>query len=205
MTYLNFYTALKDFTVFSLNNIRSVEKKFYRHRLIEWQKRGYIKKLIRGYYIFSDLQVDEGVLFEISNKIYDPSYVSLQMAFAYYGLIPESIYGITSVATRKTYQFETPLAKFIYRTVKTDMFFGYDLVKHRDKYFKIASPEKAFIDHLYLNPSLCTREDFDGLRINKESFNRLVDSRLIQKYAFQSGQKGLLQRVKLLLENMNHA
>lgn len=205
MQYLEFYHALKNFTAFSLNDIRQVERNFHRPRLIEWQKKGYIKLITRGYYIFSDSPVDEGALFEISNKIYAPSYVSLQMAFSYHGLIPESIYGITAVATRKTYQFETPLAKFIYRSVKTGMFFGYDLIEHRGKYFKMASPEKAFIDHLYLNPSICSKEDFEGMRVNRESFNRLINKCLIQKYALKSGQRGLSERVKLLLEYMRHA
>ena len=205
MRYLNFYNSLKSFTVFSLNDIRRVERGFYRPRLIEWQRKGYLKKLTRGYYIFSDLQVDEGVLFEISNKIYAPSYVSLQMAFAYYGFIPESVYGVTAVATRRTYQFQTPLAKFVFRTIKPDMFFGYDLVEHRGKFFKMASPEKAFIDHLYLNASIRAREDFEGIRINRDVFSRRIDRRLIERHALRSGQPGLPERVKLLLECMDHA
>jgi hypothetical protein len=131
--------------------------------------------------------------------------VSLQMAFSYYGLIPESIYGVTAVSTRRTYQFRTPVAIFTYRTIKTDMFFGYDLIEHKGKYFKMASPEKAFVDYLYLNPFIRAQEDFDGLRINDGSFKRLIDKRLIQKYALQAGQKGLLERVRILLENMHHA
>lgn len=205
MKYLEFCNALKEFTVFSLNDIRRVERSFYRPRLTEWQKKGYIKKLTKGYYIFSDLKVDEGVLFEISNKIYAPSYVSLQMAFSYYGLIPESIYGITAVATRRTYQFQTPLAKFTFRTIKKSMFFGYDLIEHQGKYFKMASCEKAFVDYLYLSPSVKAKEDFEGMRINKEAFTRLIDERLIQKYAHQSGQRALPGRIKLLLECMSHA
>ncbi|MBF0478567.1 MAG: hypothetical protein HQL26_03705 [Candidatus Omnitrophica bacterium] len=205
MRYLDFHNLLKDFTVFSLNDIRRVEQDFYRPRLIEWQNKGYIKKLTRGYYVFSDLQVDEGVLFEISNKIYAPSYVSLQMAFAYYGLIPESVYEVTAVATRRTYQFQTPLAQFSYRTIKPDMFFGYDLIEHRGKHFKMASPEKMFIDHLYLNPSIRAEEDFEGMRINKELFSKIINKRLIHRYALLSGQPGLSERIKLLLEVMNHA
>jgi len=205
MRYLEFYNALKDFTVFSLNDIRRVERNFYRPRLIEWQKKGYIKKLTRGYYIFSDAQVDERTLFEISNKIYSPSYVSLQMAFSYYGLIPESVYSVTAVATRRTYEFQTPLARFVFRTIKTDMFFGYDLIKYRGKYFKMASAEKSFVDYLYLNPSMRDIPDFEGMRFNEDSFRRLIDRRLIQKYALRSGQAGCIKRVKLLLEYMDHA
>jgi predicted transcriptional regulator of viral defense system len=205
MRYQEFYNSFKCFTIFALNDIRSVEPGFHRPRLIEWQKKGYIKKLTRGYYIFADVQVDEGVLFQISNKIYAPSYVSLQMAFAYYGLIPESVYGVTAVATRRTYQFKTPLAQFVYRTIKPEMFFGYDLIKHGDKYFKMASPEKTFIDHLYLNASISEPQDFEGMRINRKSFHKRIDKRRIQEYARLSGQHGLSERVKLLLEYMKHA
>lgn len=209
MRYLEFHKNFHNFAVFTTNDIRHVEPDFHRPRLIEWQKKGYIRKLTRGYYIFSDAPVDEGLLFEISNKIYAPSYVSLQMAFAYYGLIPESVYGVTAVATRRTYQFVTPVAKFSYRTVKTDLFFGYDLIEHQGRRFKMASPEKALIDYLYLNPGIRTKVDFESLRINREAFARRVNAPLIRKYAFRTG-SSLPERVNLFLECMqkkeeNHA
>ena len=80
MTFLEFQQAFRDFTVFSLSDIRAVEPGFYRTRLNEWQNKGYIKKVLRGYYIFTDRKIDESDLFIISNKIYDPSYVSAESA-----------------------------------------------------------------------------------------------------------------------------
>ena len=77
MQYLKLKESLKDFTVFSLADIRRVDSSFHRRRLNEWQEKRYIKKLIKGYYIFSDLELNENVLFEIANRIYAPSYVSL--------------------------------------------------------------------------------------------------------------------------------
>ena len=41
----------------------------------------------------------------VANKIYSPSYISLETALSYYGLIPESVYALTSVSTRKTISF----------------------------------------------------------------------------------------------------
>lgn len=204
MRYLEFRETFKDFAVFSLGDIRRSDSDFYGSRLNEWQKKGYLKKLTRGFYVFSDLPVDEGVLFEISNKIYAPSYVSLQMALSYYGLIPESVYGITAIATRRTYRFKTPLAEFVFRSIKTDMFFGYDLIEHKGRHFKIASAEKALLDYLYLNPLTRTREDFEGMRINRESFS-CIDRRLLVQYAFRAGQARLSNQVKLFLEFMDHA
>lgn len=203
MRYLEFQKAFEDFAVFSLNDIRRVEPDFHRPRLIEWQKKGYIRKLTRGYYIFSDVPVDEGLLFEISNKIYAPSYVSLQMALAYHGFIPESVYGVTAVATRRTYQFETWIAKFTFRTIKTDLFFGYDLIEHQGRRFKMASPEKALIDYLYLNPGIRSREDIESLRINREASSRRFNKTLIREYALRVG-LGLPERVNLLLEYMRN-
>jgi len=55
MKFLEFKNELKDFAIFSLNEIRTIDPNFHRRRLNEWQDKGYIKKVIRGYYIFSDL------------------------------------------------------------------------------------------------------------------------------------------------------
>ena len=41
--YLEFQNALKDFTVFSLADIRQAEPRFHRRRLNGWQEKGYIK------------------------------------------------------------------------------------------------------------------------------------------------------------------
>ena len=205
MRYLEFKEALKDFAVFSLGDIRRIDPDFYGPRLNEWQKKKYLKKLIRGFYVFSDLPVDEGILFEISNKIYAPSYVSLQMALSYYGLIPESVYGITAIAARKTSRFKTPLAEFVFRSVKTEMFFGYDLIEHRGRHFKIASPEKALLDYLYLNPLIRAKADFTGLRINRESFSTRIDRRLFVNYARRCWQARLSDQAESFLEFIDHA
>jgi len=200
MQYLELRQSLKDFTVFSLLDIKKINSSFDRRRLNEWQDKGYIKKVIRGYYIFSDLILEEHMLFCIANRIYSPSYVSFEMALSYYGLIPESVYAITSAATRRTYTFKTKIAKFIYRTIKPDAFFGYSIVVHKEKSFKIATIEKAILDYLYINPSIKSKNDFTSLRINKELFLSKVDKNKLLGFLDKFCQKRLNQRVNLLLE-----
>ena len=129
MKFLELKSELRDFTIFSLNEIKNIEPGFHRRRLNEWQDNGYIKKVVRGYYIFSDLKLSEEILFKIANRIYLPSYISLESALSYYHLIPESVYGITSISTRKTYHFVTSIGEFIYRALKPPLFFGYDFLK----------------------------------------------------------------------------
>jgi len=92
MKYLELKSELRDFTIFSLNEIRNIEPGFHRRRLNEWQDKGYIKKVVRGYYIFSDLKLSEETLFKIANRIYLPSYISLESAFFFIYLFRLTFY-----------------------------------------------------------------------------------------------------------------
>lgn len=204
MQYIELKENLKDFTVFSLADIKGIDSHFHRRRLNEWQDKGYIKKVIRGYYIFSDLKLDEKVIFEIANRIYSPSYISFETAFAYYGLIPESVYGITSASTRKTYTFKTSLAEFSYRTIKPRLFFGYNLAEQNGRYFKIASPEKAVLDYFYINPDIKNNNDFESLRIDKGAFLKIIDKNKISVFLRRFKRKALKKRIMDFLEFISH-
>jgi len=205
MQYIQLKESLKDFTVFSLADIKKVESNFHRRRLNEWQDKGYLTKVIKGYYIFSDLKLNEQALFEIANRIYSPSYISFEMALFYYGLIPESVYGITSASTRRTYIFKTNIAHFTYRSIKPQLFFGYNLVNYDSKYFKIASCEKAVLDYFYINKQIKNNDDFMSLRINKNAFFKSVDEEKLFMYLKNFNQRSLTKRVKSFWEFMRNA
>ncbi len=195
MKFLELKNELKDFPIFSLNEIRNIDPNFYRSRLNEWQDKGYIKKVIRGYYIFSDLQLSEEILFKIANRIYLPSYISLESALSYYHLIPESVYGITSISTRRTYSFRTSIGEFTFRTIKPQLFFGYYLMNYKKQYLKMASIEKALLDYFYLHSDIETKQDFDSLRINKEIFFEQVDEGKLLNFLGRFNQKKLTRRI----------
>ena len=195
MKYLELKSELRDFTIFSLNEIKNIEPGFHRRRLNEWQDKGYIKKVLRGYYIFSDLRLSEEILFKIANRIYLPSYTSLESVLSYYHLIPESVYGITSISTRKTYHFRTSIGEFIYRSLKPPLFFGYDLMKFHEKYSKMACIEKALLDYFYLNPDIETEQDFESLRINKEMFFEKMNEEKLMNFLEKFNQKKLTGRI----------
>ncbi|MBU4561989.1 hypothetical protein KKB17_01090 [bacterium] len=205
MKFLELKNELKDFSIFSLNEIRNIDPNFYRSRLNEWQDKGYIKKVIRGYYIFSDLQLSEEILFKIANRIYLPSYISLESALSYYHLIPESVYGITSISTRRTYSFKTSIGEFTFRTVKPQLFFGYHLMNYRELYLKMASVEKAILDYFYLHPDIETEQDFDSLRINKEMFFEQVDEGKLMNFLGRFNQKKLAGRINNFWSYMKNA
>lgn len=200
MQYIKLRKIMGGFTVFSLADIRQADPLFHRRRLNEWQDKGYLKKVVKGYYIFSELPIDENVLFEIANRIYSPSYVSFEMALSYYGLIPESIYGITSASTRKTISFKTPLGEFSYRTIRPKLYFGFDYLPVFDNYCKIASPEKALLDYIYLHEELNSADDFAEMRINREVFLKKVGRKKLASFAAVYGKKSFNKRFKALME-----
>lgn len=107
---------------------------------------GLFLKLRNGLYMVKDAYVSS--LF-IANKMYEPSYVSLNTALSHYGVIPEVVYATTSVTAKTPREFATPKGNFIYQRIKKKAFTGYGLrLIDRDNVL-IAEPEKALADYLY--------------------------------------------------------
>ena len=196
MNFIQFKDSLRDFPVFSIADIRVAHPGFDRRRLSEWQEKGYIKKIIKGFYLFSDLDTDESALMAIANKIYKPSYISFETALSYYRLIPENIYMITSASTRRTSLFETPMARFSYRTIKPSLFFGYSLLTSG---IKIAFVEKAILDYLYINPAVRNADDFASLRINREEMLSQVSVERLTAHLQRFKHKRLSKTIKHFL------
>ena len=159
----------------------------------------------RGNYIFDDLKVNESVLFLIAQKIYAPSYVSLEMAFAYYNLIPEGVYAVTSVTSQKTNIFKSTMGEFIYSHVKPEFLFGYKLLEYQGHNYKIAEVEKALLDYFYLNRRFATDDDFSEMRFNAEEFIKIASKRKVMSYLKVFHNKKLEQRVKRFLEFIHYA
>lgn len=154
------FTPLEVRRVFGISKIAVT---FLLHR---YTKRGFIIRLKRGLYIFPNTNLPE---LYIANKIYEPSYLSLEFALSYHRVIPETVYEITSVTTRATHRFETMGRAFSYRRIKKVAFTGYHTQKQRGFTFLIADPEKAFVDLNYLRvlSNKIPLSRFDKKKINK--------------------------------------
>lgn len=166
MKYLLFREKLLPMGVFSISHVKIFFPEFDNRRLVEWQEKGYLKKIVNKWYVFSELELGTENLFGIANKIYAPSYVSLESAFSHYNLIPEGVFTITSVSPRKTSKFQTEIGNFSYRSLQSKVFFGYRIKQIGNSYFAVADLEKCLLDFLYLNPSYMALEDFESLRLN---------------------------------------
>jgi predicted transcriptional regulator of viral defense system len=202
MKYLEFERSLREFPVFSIKDIKKRYPDFDNRRLVEWQQKSYIQKIRREYYCFRERIKDEQFLFFAANKIYTPSYVSMESALAFYNLIPEGVFMTTSLSTRNTASYSTPLGDFSYNHVKPILFFGYRLLQVNGLAVKIAEPEKVIMDYLYLK-KLNSEEDIDALRLNKIQFKEIVDFHKLDNYQRIFNSKVLDKRIKILKEIIN--
>jgi predicted transcriptional regulator of viral defense system len=199
MQFIDFQNKLSAYHVFSLKDVSKVFPVFNRIQLDRWEKKGYLKKIKRGFYCFSAQELSRDFLFYAANKIYTPSYVSLEMALKYYSFIPEEIFQITSVSTKKATGFETSIGNFSYRHIKPSLYFGYLLVEAGNQKLLLAEPEKAVLDYLYVNPRLKTAKDFEGMRINTDEFKLRINLEKFNKYLVLFDVKQLTARAHTFL------
>lgn len=189
---------LADLPVFSLRDLRILEPDFRQQYLSLWHTGDKVIRVARGFYFFSGEKMTESRLMAAANRVYCPSYISLQSALSIYGLIPETVTAVTSVSTRKTRRIETPFGRLIYRTIKPAAYSGYDVVLSNEFGFIIASPEKAIVDLLYLEPSIRTKEDIEEIRIDDQVALELLSRERLMRFADLFGSRTLLKRVSIL-------
>lgn len=138
-----------------------------------YTEKNFFTKVRNGLYSLTEKRPN---LYYTANRIYAPSYVSLETALSYYGIIPESVYGVTSVTTKARREFEALGISFSYTRIKKDAFRGYTTQKEDGKTFFIAEPEKALADYLYL-VSLGKRtwnDRFETKQLSKERLQQYM-------------------------------
>ncbi len=89
--------------------------------------------------------------FTLAQRIYGPSYISLEGALSYHGWIPEAVPAITCASLERSREFATPLGLFAFvRIPQTTFFSGVERVAATEgTAFFIASPVKALADYVY--------------------------------------------------------
>ncbi len=138
------------------------------------------------------LRIDQPRDETIANRLYEPSYISFEYALSHYGIIPESVYTITSATTRLTREFVVSNKSFTYSHIKKQVYRGYKTEKIGGMTVLIAEPEKALVDYLY----------FVSLKrktLNERLNVRGVKKKTVLEYAKLFGRKSLIKLVKEIL------
>jgi predicted transcriptional regulator of viral defense system len=198
MKYIDFQKIFKNYPIINARDIKNIEPEFDNRRLYEWQKNNYIKKIINNFYVFIDKDFSDSENNFIANRLIEPSYLSMEYALSYYSLIPETVFWHTSVTSKKTKKFTTSIGNFSYQKIKNNLFFGYKVIEFDKIAFKIAEPEKAILDFLYLRKDIATKDDFYELRINEERYKKIINQKKLNNYLKVFNSKKLSKRMKSL-------
>jgi len=154
MKYTDFKNAVRRFPVFSSSQLGGLGNGMVLPvQLTHWQKQGLIIRLRKNLYILNenDRTVTPSRAF-IGNQLYGPSYISLEYALSFYGLIPERVADVTSITTKKTQTFSNAFGTFRYQHMKQPCFSGFVVQRDENNFpYLIATREKAILDFLYLN------------------------------------------------------
>lgn len=113
-----------------------------RTQLYRFAQKGFIFALKRGLYCFDKNKIDE---LELAGQLYSPSYVSLETALNYYGVIPDIPMAVRCVTPITTKKITTSLGDFYYLKIDRKLFFGFSQTP-----FAMAFKEKALLDYFYL-------------------------------------------------------
>ena len=173
------------------------------------EKKGDIIRLKQGLYVPNpELSGKQLSLFMIGNNLYGPSYISLQSALRYYGLIPERVYTICSMTMKRSQMFYNDLARFEYVHINKDVFpIGVKVETLEDgTAFLIATPEKALCDLIsnISNLNLRYKKEIlvwleEDIRFDMdELFN--FDTSILREYAKVGKKKNMINQIIKIIE-----
>lgn len=165
----------------------SLAKQIYR-----WKKQGWIYPLKRGLYELSypkDFLIPD---LYIANRLYSPSYVSMETALSHHSIIPEVAMAVTSITTKPTRSFKNKHGLFTYRSIKPACFTGYYVETSCGYKILVAEPEKALVDFLYFKTYRGAAFNPGDERLDKKTISSL-NMQKIEKYSksYKLNLKGL--------------
>ena len=168
-----------------------------RLQLSRWVKAGRLLQLRRGLYILAPTwRKAEPHPFLMANRLRRGSYVSLQSALAYHGVIPEHVPMVTSVGPGRPEAVRTPFGAFQLNHLAGALLFGYSRVEVAARQFAfVASPEKALLDLVHLTPGADSAEYLRELRLQNPA---AISLSTLDALARRSGKPKLVRAARLV-------
>jgi hypothetical protein len=181
-------------------------------KISELTKQGVLIPVKRGVFIpGSKLKITSPDPFLVANLIYGPSYVSLESALSYWGMIPEKVVGTVSVTTRQTKKYNTPAGRFEYIRMPLPYYaFGLRQVSLTKKQsILIASPEKSLCDKIIATSGVFLRSKkqtiqflIEDLRISELTL-RDLNTYLLEEWAPKAPKSSSIQMLTTTLKSLN--
>ena len=137
---------------------------------------------------------------DLVNLLRPEAYVSLESALAEWGISTQSPSMLTCVTTGFGRKFRSPSVRIIYRHIGKQLYWGFQEKRTRHGHYKIAEPEKALLDWIYLKRQ-------GGLPVALDELNlRVTDRKKLLRYSlkYPKSVKESLLSVVSLSEEVSH-
>ena len=172
---INLFNIVQIGNLFALKNENTL-----RHLLRRLKKQEIIISLTRGKYLFA-LAKKEPLEYEIANFLISPSYISLESALSYHGIITQFPYQITSVTIKKTREIK--IGQKIYSFAKLKKPYFNDFIRQDN--FLISSKQKTIFDYYYFAyRGLRTLNLLDGID------EKLIKNKKLKRYLKEKARGG---------------
>jgi predicted transcriptional regulator of viral defense system len=205
MKYIEFQHKFWRQILFSKREILLNFPNFDNKNLNYWQDKNYIKKIKNWVYTFSNIELNLQKLFFISNNIYFPSYIWTYQALSYYQIIPEQVFQITAISTKKTNEFKSLWNTFFYQKISPKLFWWYKIKKVWWIEFYIWDIEKTILDFFYLNKRYKDEDDILWLRFDFDILQEKLDERKLLKYLKIFNNRTLEKTIFIFLNILKNA
>ena len=181
--------------------------KYPKNKISDMEKRGELIRLKKDLYVNNNVSISKEL---IANHLYGVSYISLETALSYYGMIPERVYAVRSMTTKRAKTFSSPLGNFEYKAVLADYFcIGIQQEIIENQYaFLIATPTKAVCDMIVTTPNLRLQsvkamQNYltEDLRIDFD-FLKTLDKGIVRQCVEVGKKKGELDLLLRLLSEL---
>jgi predicted transcriptional regulator of viral defense system len=128
---------------------RNISEPIVRTALSRCQSRGLVEHVSKGIYINKLNQQFSPR--DLANALRPDSYISLESALVEHGIRSQRPAVLTCVTTGYPKMFRRRSVTIVYRKVATSLFWGFEEKLTRYSKYRIAEPEKALLDWIYLN------------------------------------------------------
>ena len=144
---------------------------------------GEVVRVHRSLYCLADKYLRQKLdLRVLAQRIYGPSYISLESALSHHGWIPEAVYAVTSVSLERSREYDTPLGVFGFtRVPQKTLYAEVPRVEEPNAgSFLLASPLKALADYVYVHKCdwNSARPVIESLRIDENLLAGIESGRL---------------------------
>lgn len=196
---MNKYELPQDRVFITTDYMRKRYGKYDPNIFKRWTQQGKVEKVRNGVYRNVDSVLrGNWDRYVIANKLQYPSYISLHSALHFYNLIPEYVFDVTSISTKKTQVFTFRNTHYTFQQLKPELFFGYQVFPWRGGQIRMALLEKVILDFAYLEPLFIDPAWLEEMRFDEDVLREEVNWNVVDSFAKKINSTTLFKKLAAL-------